>query len=534
MKHFFSYFIIAIAVFSGIIISGCTDKDNTSRQLEAITLNNTSLIISIGDTYTLTATPVPADIPDVTFTWTSSNPDVASVGTDGTVTGLSAGETTITAASEGVSAECIVTVSEEEILINSLSVSPNTAEILVNGTITLTATVEPADTDITVAWSSSDESVATVDSEGNVTGLSAGNIIITASAGGLTAECKIAVVNIPVESVTLNHDEIQMTEMETFTLSAEVLPENADNKTITWSSSDERIAIVNGAGTITAIGAGEAIITAKAGNVTDECRVSVTALPIGVGYFYYSDGSWSETLDLGKGEVIGIIAYVGDMTATDPALAREHPGCTHGIVVSLDESDGIAWQSNDSLYYDRVGTWIDANLSDYETITTDVNLEDNLNIPMGYNNTKAIEAFNAAPENSQWPVNAVEYVVAYRESHPLPGHTSGWYLGSAKEMSLVASGEYNENIWDIRDAGISVKNLQTINESLAQVPGAVRIGTMGLDMDDLMMMFYWTSTEREEPEWDLAFCMVPYNGQMPNAFKYEDSIPFRVRPIFAF
>lgn len=530
MKHIYKLIIVTALIISGIM-TGCK-KDDTA-QLQSISLNVSEITLGIGDIYTLKAETVPANVPNVTYTWNSSNPDAVSVDANGTVTALSIGESLVTAICGDFNASCKVTVSTEGSGIRSVTVNPAVAEILVNGTVKLDVSVEPSDAEYSITWSSSDESVASVSADGTVTGTATGNAIITADAGGKTGECRIAVVNIPVESVTVSQHELQMTEREVQRLTATVLPENADNKTVTWTSSDERVAVVNGAGEITAVGAGEAIIKAQAGNVTDECTVTVTPLPLEVGYFYYSDGSWSASLDPGK-EVIGVVAHVGDMTLTDKALAREHPECRHGLVVSLDESDGIAWQSKDSLYFDRVGTWIDANLTEYETITTDVTLEANLNKPMGYNNTKAIEAFNAAPENSQWPVEAVEYVVAYRESHPLPEHTSGWYLGSAKEMSLIASGEYDKNIWDIRDAGISVKNLQTVNASMAQISGSTLVGTMGLATDQLMLMFYWTSTERGEPEWDKAFCMVPANGQMPNAFKSDNMLPFRVRPIFAF
>lgn len=529
MKYIYKLIIATALIISGIM-TGCK-KDDTA-QLQGINLNVTEVTLGIGDIYTLKAETVPANIQNLTYDWISSNPEVASVDTNGTVTALSIGESLVSVICGDFNASCRVTVSTEGSGIRSVTVTPAVAELLVNGTVDLEVTVDPSDAEYSISWSSSNESVATVSADGTVTGIATGNAIITADAGGKTGECRIAVVNIPVESITVNQHELQMTEMEVQKLSATVLPENADNKTVTWTSSDERVAVVNGAGEITAIGAGEAVIKAQAGNVTDECTVTVTSLPLAVGYFYYSDGSWSASLDPGK-EVIGVVAHVGDMTLTDKALAREHPECRHGLVVSLDESEGIAWQSKDSLYYDRVGTWIDANLTEYETITTDVNLEDNLNKPMGYNNTKAIEAFNAAPENSQWPVEVVEYVVAYRDSHPLPDHTSGWYLGSAKEMSLIASGEYDKNIWDIRDAGISVKNLQTVNESMAQIQNAELIGTMGFGTN-LTLMFYWTSTERGEPEWDKAFCMVPANGQMPNAFKSDGVFLYRVRPIFAF
>lgn len=115
---------------------------------------------------------------------------------------------------------------------------------------------------------------------------------------------------------------------------------------------------------------------------------------------------------------------------------------------------------------------------------------------MGYNNSKATKAFNAAPENSQWKVEAMEYVISYREDYPAPESSSDWYLGSAKEMSMLAAGEYDGNIWDIRDPGSPVDVIETVNESIIQVPGACRVGTMG----SICLLLRYSSTGHA-PSW---------------------------------
>lgn len=81
---------------------------------------------------------------------------------------------------------------------------------------------------------------------------------------------------------------LEMEEGGAFTLSATITPEDADNKSILWTSSAPEIVKVNGVGNLTALRPGEATITAKAGNFTDECVVTVTAAPLAVGDFYYS------------------------------------------------------------------------------------------------------------------------------------------------------------------------------------------------------------------------------------------------------
>ena len=410
--------------------------------------------------------------------------------------------------------------------VESVVVTPATYELSVDGEVTLSAEVLPADAEYTIEWISTNEGVVTV-TDGTVKGIAPGTAIIMAKAGNKTGNCTVTVVGVPVESVTLNHHELELEEGSAYTLTATIAPENADNKTIIWSSSAPDVVKVNGAGNITALRPGLAIITAQAGNCTDECAVRVNGAPLAVGDYYYSDGTWSQSLDPTR-TPIGVVFYVGDITATDPTLKAEHPYCTHGLVVALHEKNELAWQPNYATYNDTVGRWVEMN-TDYETITSGYGLEDNLNRPMGYNNSKALEAFNAAEENAEWPVQAMQYVVDYRAEVPAPETSSDWYLGSSKEMSLLVSGPYDQNIWDIRDQGITVENRKLINKKIEQitnVEGAIQIG-----VQIPVMMFYWTSTEFT---WEFAGGMMPMNGQMPQMFKGDNAAFYTVRPILAF
>ena len=269
MKQRITFF-LGIFTLICVVLAGCSkDNGTTAPQIENINLNQSDITLNPGDSYTLTAETTPEDI-EVTLIWSSSAPDIVSVDNSGTVTALAIGEAVITASIDnGPSAGCKVTVTEDESEIKSVTVSPSTGEILIGETVSLTATVEPSDAGYTLTWISSDESIATVSDNGTVTGIAKGNATITAEAGGIKGECRIAVVNTPVETVTISQEDFEMNETDTRTLSATVLPENADNKTITWTSSDESVAIVNGAGKVTALCAGETVITAKAGNMTN-------------------------------------------------------------------------------------------------------------------------------------------------------------------------------------------------------------------------------------------------------------------------
>ena len=425
----------------------------------------------------------------------------------------------------------------EKIAVESVVVTPANCELLIGDELVLNVEVLPADAEYTLEWISTNDDVVTVE-DGTICGVASGTAIVMARAGDKTGSCTVTVVGTPVESVTLNYHELELEEGSSFTLTATVAPADADNKSVLWTSSNPDIVRVNGSGNITTLRQGEATITAKAGNCTDECVVTVTAAPLSVGDFYYADGSWSQALDPTR-TPIGVVFYVGDITESDPLLKAEHPHCTHGLVVALDEVNSIPWQRNyknlgtygeddyveGAGYNDTVGRWVELN-TDYETITSGYELADNLNRPMGYHNTKAIEAFNADPDNASWTVTAVEWIVDYRETVPAPETSSGWYLGSSKEYSLLVSGEYSRNIWDIRDAGTSVLNKKEVNEKIAMIEGATQIG-----VTIPIMMFYWTSTEFT---WEFAGGMMPMNGQMPQMFKGDDQLFYTVRAILAF
>ena len=147
----------------------------------------------------------------------------------------------------------------------------------------LIATVVPEDAaDKNVTWSSSDTSVATVDTDGNVTAVGEGTAIITAKAGEYSATCEVVVQKkvVLVSGVTLSQNVATMNVGEILTLTAATTPEDATDKNVTWSSSDANVATVDQDGKVTAISSGEAIITvvsSDGGNLSARCVVTVVA-----------------------------------------------------------------------------------------------------------------------------------------------------------------------------------------------------------------------------------------------------------------
>ena len=256
-----------ITAKSGSCIAEC--KVTITVSAESVTLDKTSLSLAIGESATLTATVKPDDATDKTVAWSSSDESVAKVD-NGKVTAVKSGKATVTAKCGVKTAECAVTVT---VPVSSITLDKTTLSLVIGESFTLTATVKPDDaTDKTVTWSSSDESVARVDN-GKVTAVKSGKATVTAKCGVKTAECAVT-VTVPVSSITLDKTTLSLVIGESFTLTATVKPDDATDKTVTWSSSDESVARVDN-GKVTAVNAGQAKISAAVGNITTSCNVVV-------------------------------------------------------------------------------------------------------------------------------------------------------------------------------------------------------------------------------------------------------------------
>ena len=219
----------------------------------------------------------------LTVEWTSSDESVATVDATGMVVAVSAGEADITASvtDSEMSAVCKVTV---KVAAKDITVPDNLDVKLNDGNeTTVEATVSPADaTDVKVSYASTDEAVATVDKDGRVQVLQPGECDIVTT---LTQEDKKVVEKkthikayYEVEGITLDKTEGILTAGNTVALNATVLPEEiADETTVTWISSDEKVATVDENGKVTAIAAGEATITANAGEKSATYKLTVQA-----------------------------------------------------------------------------------------------------------------------------------------------------------------------------------------------------------------------------------------------------------------
>jgi len=173
--------------------------------------------------------------------------------------------------------------------VTGVTLNKSTLSLEVGGTETLVATVLPAEALIKlVTWSSSDKSVATVDSEGQVSALKAGKATITVTTvdGNKSAVCEVTVTDktIAVTGVTLNKSTLSLEVGSSETLVATVQPDNATNKNVTWSSSDKSVATVDAGGKLSALKAGKTTITVTTedGGKSAVCEVTVKEATIAV------------------------------------------------------------------------------------------------------------------------------------------------------------------------------------------------------------------------------------------------------------
>ena len=175
------------------------------------------------------------------------------------------------------------------VAVTGISLSQGSVSLEEGASVSLTATVSPSNaTDKSVTWSSSNSGVATV-SGGVVTAVAAGTATITATAGDKSAKCEVKVERkvVAVTGVSLDKTSLTLSPGGSFQLAAMVSPSNADDKTVSWTSSDSsKVTVENGL--VKAVSPGTATVTATAGGKSADCKVTVQ-LPGSNEGFEYDD-----------------------------------------------------------------------------------------------------------------------------------------------------------------------------------------------------------------------------------------------------
>ncbi len=312
------------AIITGTTANGisATCAVTVNAVATGVKLSSHTLTLTEGDSSKLTATVTPSNAIDKSVSWTSSDPSVASVDSNGNISAVSRGTAVITVTTaNGLTDQCTVTVNAP--LPSRVSISPSGVEITEGETATFTVTISPANAGgYTLSWISSQPDIAEVDENGNVTAISEGTAIITVlTSNNLSASATVRVAKAvrPVTGVTLNATTLSLTEGDEATLIATVLPADATDPTVVWTTSDASVVTVD-RGLISALAAGNAIVTATAGNFSAECEVTVIAKEIPV--VYPQSITLSETaMTVDYGETIALTATVEPDDATDKSVS---------------------------------------------------------------------------------------------------------------------------------------------------------------------------------------------------------------------
>jgi uncharacterized protein YjdB len=318
--------ITSVAVGSVIITVQGTDGSNVYSSVSVVVSANPILITGLslipssitlvpGATTQLSAAIVPSNATNKTLSWSSSNMAIATVNTSGLITAVAVGTTTISAIStDGTNrtATCFITVS---IPATSISLSQTRVTMHPGNTLTLVATVLPANaTNKTVVWTSNSAN-ATVNTSGTITAIGLGSPVITARCGSLTATCVVS-ITVAVSSVSVSLNNVSVALGKTQFIAATVLPSNAGNKAVIWSSAHPSIAAVSSSGLITGISQGSTTITVQ---TVDMARTATVGVSVFIGVQSVSLNSTS--ISLGRGLTFQSVATVLPVNATNKTVS---------------------------------------------------------------------------------------------------------------------------------------------------------------------------------------------------------------------
>ena len=278
--------VTAMALGNALIRATTNDGNKVANATISVTVPVTSISLSIssaalrvGQVRSVTATVRPTNAGNKTVTWSSLNSAIASVTSNGSILGVSNGTTTIRATTNdmGLQASVQVTVFTP---VQRVAITPSgNFSLLVGQTRALTQVITPISaSNQIVTWTSSSPTVATVSNSGLVSAIGNGISVISVITQDGNKKTSVTVsVTRPVTGVSLNFSEVTMNRGSSRTLLATVVPNNASNTHVVWSTNNGLVATVNSRGIVKAVRTGNATITVRTadGNFTATCIVTV-------------------------------------------------------------------------------------------------------------------------------------------------------------------------------------------------------------------------------------------------------------------
>lgn len=281
------------AEYQGLSDTARATVTQSAIPVDSVIVSPDTASVVVGQNLTLEAQPVDSTGTGLTnraVTWSSSNSGVASVTSDGKVTGVAAGQAMLRASAEDEATSVPVTVEEAPAVpVATVTVTPSPATVKVGATVQLSATVKDADgtvlTGRALTWSTSNQNVAKVSSTGLVSGVGAGTVSITATSEGQSGTSTVEVTpsTVAVASVSMSQATAAIEVGATVQLVA--TPKDADGQTLTgrtiaWATSNSSVATVSSSGLVKGMAAGSASVTATVEGKVGTTAVTVTTPPI--------------------------------------------------------------------------------------------------------------------------------------------------------------------------------------------------------------------------------------------------------------
>lgn len=316
---------------------------SSDAPVTAVTVSTDSLELEAGETATVTATVTPSYATNPNIRWTTSNPNVATV-ENGVITAVNAGEAIISVVTEdgGFSDEVAVTVTKD-VPVEEIYTNAGVVRLAKGDTHTVKYFILPTDaTETDVIWECDNIDVATV-YNGVVTAKGAGTATVSVkSVDGIHSASVLIIVNngvVDVTGVALNKSEIDLELTQSAELKAIVMPSNASDKTVTWTSSNESVAKVTN-GVVIAVAEGTANVTATTadGSFTATCTVNVKVPTVAVGGVTLN----STSANLKVGATTTLTATISPANATNKTLTwtssnEDVAKVENGVVTAMGE-----------------------------------------------------------------------------------------------------------------------------------------------------------------------------------------------------
>ena len=334
--------VVIIAKSSNNKTSKCTVViDKKIIEVAGVSLDKKSITLEEERTTILNASVTPKNATDQNIVFESKNLSVATVDQDGKVTAIKEGNTQIVARStNGKEAVCNITVEKKKIYATEIKLDKTALSIPLDGTYTLKATILPNNTtDKKVVWSSSNRTVALVDSNGKITPIKVGSTTITAkTSNGKIATCEVTITKIKIQSITLNTSNTILEKGKTKTVKVSITPSNASNNSIKWTSSNTAVASVDENGNVKALSYGQTTIKASAQDGSGKSASFVLIVkPVG------------NMIDIRKSTYKVYASAVGNLSKHIQNFAISNPSAAKPVIYLSTVEAGNATSSKASL-----------------------------------------------------------------------------------------------------------------------------------------------------------------------------------------